>query len=145
MDFKIVKVTNDLLRKKLFDIRREVFVVEQEVSPEEEFDEFEDSSHHFLAMDENENPVGASRWRSTEKGVKLERFAVKKNMRGKGLGSAIVEETLKDISGHVPIGTYLYMHAQLDAVPLYEKYGFLKKGEQFEECEIQHYFMWKLS
>lgn len=143
MHFKILRSNTDTLLQKAFEVRREVFVIEQEVAPEEEFDEFEDESRHFVAFDEFGNPIATSRWRRTDKGIKLERFAVKQSARGRGLGSAMVKATMKDILQHVESGTYLYMHAQLDAVALYEKFGFQKKGEQFEECNILHYLMWK--
>ncbi len=143
MTHRVIKADTRELQRKAFQIRREVFIVEQQVVEEEEFDEFEGESHHFVALDEFNQPIGASRWRKTDKGIKLERFAVKENLRGMGLGSALVEKTLADIHQHASIGTLLYMHAQLDAVPLYEKYGFLKEGDQFEECGIMHYLMHK--
>ncbi len=143
MTFKVLAATNEALRRKAFQIREEVFVVEQEVAANEEFDEFEEESHHFVALDENDEPVGSARWRHTNKGIKLERFTAKKSMRGKGLGTAIVQAVMDDIKEKAASGTYLYMHAQLPAVPLYLKFGFQKKGEQFDECGIMHYLMWQ--
>ena len=125
-------------REKVFAVRREVFVIEQKVNKGEEFDEFEESSIHFLASDSKGNGVGSSRWRITDKGLKLERFAVKKEWRGKGVGSKLVEATLSSIEAREGLGNYLYLHAQLNAVPLYKKYGFVKVGEMFEECNIKH-------
>lgn len=129
---------------KAFDVREEVFIVEQEVNSEEEFDEFEEASVHFLATDEYNEHVGTARWRTTKKGVKLERFAVRKPWRGKGAGSALVKAVVDDITANFNPGELLYLHAQLEAVPLYEKFGFLKKGEQFLECDIWHYEMERL-
>ena len=111
----------------------------------EEFDEFEDSSVHFVALDNAGEPIGSARWRVTEKGCKLERFAVKKTWRRKGVASALVQAVLDDIKETKGIANYLYMHAQLDAMPLYEKFGFQKKGEMFTECNIQHYTMFKVN
>jgi predicted GNAT family N-acyltransferase len=37
--------------------------------------------------------------------------------------------------------TYVYLNAQLEAIPLYEKCGFRKEGPQFEEAGIQHFKM----
>ena len=145
MAHKVILANSEELVQKVFAIRREVFIDEQGFYAEDEFDEFEDESHHILALDENDEPIGAARWRKTDKGIKLERFAVKKSMRGKGLGSAIVEATLKDIDANAEPGTYLYMHSQLEAVQLYEKHGFQIKGDQFDELGTMHYFMWKLS
>ncbi|WP_370089939.1 GNAT family N-acetyltransferase [Ekhidna sp.] len=139
----MIPATSEELKKKSFIIREEVFVVEQKVAAHEEFDEFEDESHHFVALDENDNPIGSARWRYTEKGIKLERFTAKKTMRGMGLGTAIVKAVMEDIEQKAEKGTYLYMHAQLPAVPLYLKFGFQTKGDQFDECGIMHYLMWR--
>lgn len=144
MNVNVRKVDSDAERQAVFGLRREVFVVEQKVSIEDEFDEFEDISRHFIALNEQGETVGTARWRYTEKGIKLERFAVAKNSRKKGVGSALVATVLDDIAT-VRRGEKLYLHAQLDAVPLYAKFGFEKEGEQFEECDIWHYLMVKNS
>ena len=143
MMYRVIPAISEELKKKSFAIREEVFVVEQQVAREEEFDEYEDESHHFVALDENNEPIGSARWRRTEKGIKLERFTAKKSMRGKGLGTTIVQAVLDDIEEKAEKGTYLYMHAQLAAVPLYLKFGFQTKDEQFDECGIMHYLMWR--
>ncbi|MBK6264747.1 GNAT family N-acetyltransferase [Marivirga sp. S37H4] len=128
--------------KQIFSIREEVFVKEQKVAPEEEYDQFEETSFHFIAKDEEDNPCGTARWRFTDKGIKLERFAVLKSARGKGVGQVLVKAVLDNIRAHPESkGKKMYMHAQLQAVSLYSRFGFEKVGEQFEECNIMHYQM----
>lgn len=144
-EFAVMEVTNEEQKKKLFSLREEVFVVEQEVEREEEFDEFEDTSHHFLAIDLNGNAIGAARWRETNSGIKMERFAVKKSWRSKKVGTGLVEKVLENIEKKKGTGNRLYMHSQLGAVPLYEKFGFRKIGDIFEECNILHYTMEKIN
>ena len=144
MAFQVLRATNDLLKEKAFTIRREVFVLEQKISEEDEFDEFDAISKHFVALDEHKNPIGAARWRITPMGVKLERFVVKKTARKQGLGQCLVKEVLSQIAEEVKQGTYMYLHAQLNAVNLYAKFGFKKKGKVFEECNTLHYTMWKV-
>lgn len=143
MTYSVVKATSEALRKKAFAIREEVFVIEQEVSAREEFDAYEDESHHFVALGVNDEPVGSARWRKAEKGIKLERFTAKQNMRRQGLGSALVQAVLDDIAENHASGTYLYLHAQIQAVPLYSKFGFQTEGDPFDECGIMHYLMWR--
>lgn len=143
MDFKVVKADTQILQKKAFAIRKEVFVDEQKVAREDEFDSFENQSHHFVALNSKGRPLGACRWRETKQGIKLERFAVKKNARNKGIGSALVQATLEDIDRYMEKGTYLYMHAQRNVASWYEKFGFQKEGESFMECDILHYLMYK--
>src|SRR5690554_7216493 len=94
---KIEKVASKEDLDCVFQIRHVVFVKEQEVSPEEEYDEFESISTHFLAQVDGQ-PAGTARWRNTGKDIKLERFAVLKPMRGKGVGQALVKAVLEDIN-----------------------------------------------
>ena len=137
----VEKITTEEGLQAAFQIRELVFVVEQEVDAAEEYDEFETTSVHFLAMLEGA-PVGTARWRFTSNGVKMERFAVLKDARGKGVGQALVAAVLKDIEMHPDgKGKKRYLHAQIHAMPLYAKFGFQQVGEQFEECAILHYKM----
>jgi predicted GNAT family N-acyltransferase len=136
-EIKVSKVSDPQDLEKVFAIRRQVFVVEQNCPPELEW-EFEDESTHFLAT-VNGIPAGASRWRKTDKGYKLERFAVLDEFRG-GVGKELVQAVLNDLPADAG---YVYMHAQLPAVTLYEKFGFEKTGPEFEEAGIRHYKMVK--
>jgi predicted GNAT family N-acyltransferase len=127
--------------KKAFAIREKVFVEEQQVPAEEEYDEFEDNSRHFLALADGV-PCGTARWRYTDKGVKLERFAVLAEYRSQKVGSALVQAVINDIQKEEQSkGKTLYLHAQLTAMPLYSKFGFQPIGDMFEECNIKHYKM----
>lgn len=122
--------------EKVFAIRRQVFVVEQHCPPELEW-EHEEESTHFLAMVDGV-PAGAARWRKTDKGYKLERFAVLKEFRGQGVGQELVKAVLDDLPADAD---YIYLHAQIQAMPLYERSGFEKNGPEFEEAGIRHYKM----
>jgi predicted GNAT family N-acyltransferase len=135
-NIQVRKVTDPIALEKVFAIRREVFVGEQNCPPELEW-EFEDESNHFLATVDDE-PAGASRWRKTDKGYKLERFAVLKQFRGAGVGQELVKAVLNDLPKEAD---YIYLHAQIQAVTLYEKFNFEKTGPEFEEAGIRHYKM----
>ncbi len=128
--------------QEAFKIREIVFIDEQECPPEEEFDGLDEESIHFIAYITGE-PVGTSRYRTTDKGVKLERFAVLKEHRGKGVGKRLVQTAIVQIAATFEAGTLLYMHAQLDAMPLYARYGFEKVGDKFVEAGIEHFLMKK--
>jgi predicted GNAT family N-acyltransferase len=124
-----------------FSIRRKVFVEEQHVDAREEYDEFEDSSTHFLARADG-TPCGTARWRRTSNGIKLERFAVLAAFRGQGVGKALVKTVLDDVFSQQPEPIErIYLHAQLTAMPLYAGFGFIPVGPMFEEAGIQHYKM----
>jgi predicted GNAT family N-acyltransferase len=122
--------------EKVFAVRREVFVGEQNCPPELEW-EHEEESNHFLATVDG-IPAGAARWRKTDKGFKLERFAVLSKFRGHGVGQALVKAVLNDLPTDAG---YVYLHAQTQAVSLYEKFNFEKTGPEFEEAGIKHYKM----
>lgn len=121
-----------------FEIRRVVFVEEQAVDPAEEYDEYEESCIHLLAVCDGV-PCGTARIRTTENGKKLERFAVLKEYRGRSVGDALVRGCLERLEP----GTYSYMHAQEHALGFYAKHGFEPTGDRFWECEIPHFKMWK--
>jgi predicted GNAT family N-acyltransferase len=136
MEIKVLKIFEPDVLEQAFKIRREVFVIEQQVDENEEY-EFEDESTHFIALVNGEY-AGTARWRVTEKGVKLERFAVKKDFRSIGVGSYLLSTVINDIPTE---HHYLYLHAQITAMGLYSKYNFIAEGELFEEAGIQHYKM----
>ncbi|MDB5029476.1 GNAT family N-acetyltransferase [Mucilaginibacter sp.] len=135
---QVSKVSDPANLEKVFAIRREVFVGEQNCPPELEW-EHEDESTHFLATVDG-IPAGASRWRKTANGYKLERFAVLKQFRGLGVAQKLVNTVLDDLPADA---VYIYLNAQLLAIGLYEKFGFVKEGPQFEEAGIQHFKMVK--
>ncbi|HET6244944.1 MAG: GNAT family N-acetyltransferase [Bacteroidetes bacterium] len=133
---KFISINSDLALFA-FDIRKKVFVQEQHVRAEDEFDEFEKFSQHYLAFHDG-TPVGTARWRHTQNGIKLERFAVLEEFRSKKIGHCILKEILKDV---VPFRKRIYLHAQLPAVKFYKRQKFIEEGEIFHECNIAHYTM----
>jgi|ERR1017187_6776483 predicted GNAT family N-acyltransferase len=121
----------------ILHIRKKVFVEEQNVNREDEFDEFDTTSNHYLAY---YGPIkaGTARWRITEEGIKLERFAILKKYRNKGIGTAILNKVMEVVKKE---GKKIYLHAQLPAIKFYERAGFVKEGNMFSECNIDHYKM----
>jgi len=118
-------------------IRNTVFVIEQHVPQEIEYDDFEASSRHYLLFI-NGLAVATCRWRETGKGIKLERFAVLCAHRGKGFGGLLVAEVLKDVKS---LNNKIYLHAQEQVIPFYETFGFEATGPVFEEAGIRHRLM----
>ncbi|HBN46041.1 MAG TPA: GNAT family N-acetyltransferase [Candidatus Marinimicrobia bacterium] len=114
-------------------IRAEVFIRGQNVPQEIELDEYEDTATHILALDDG-NPVGTARWRYTDEGVKLERFAVPEQQRGQGVGIALVEFALNELREE----NLLYLNAQEHVIGFYEKLDFEGEGNIFLEAEIPH-------
>ena len=134
----IKKITfeNKIEMQKCFEIRKDVFVNEQQCDPKDEY-EFEEESTHYLLSEKN-IPLATARYRKTENGIKMERFAVLKSKRGKGYGIKILKRMILDLS-HSKLTKYL--HAQVQVVKFYEKVGFKIMGEKFDEVGIMHYKM----
>ena len=124
------------LMKTAHNIRYEVFVIGQNCPEEIEW-EFEEESTHFLVYDNGE-AVATARHRKTKNGYKLERFAVLESERGKSYGNIVLKAILADLAD---FNGLIYMHAQIQVLPFYEKVGFIKEGDLFEEAGIMHYKM----
>lgn len=114
-------------------IRREVFIEEQKVDPEIEY-EYEEEGHYYLLFF-NTFPIATCRWRMTADGIKLERFALLKKYRNKGLGSVLLDEIMKDV---LKLKKNIYLNAQLTAVNYYQRAGFFPVGDNFFEANIEH-------
>lgn len=143
MRLRVIHIEDASELKAAFYIREEVYINEQEIDRADEFDEFDATSDHFLAY-VDDNPVGTCRYRSTENGLKLERFATLKEFRGKGIASALMQTMLNHIGLQNLNRQKLYLNAQIDAMPLYAKFGFAPEGPVFLECEIEHRKMVRL-
>lgn len=128
--------SNQELAKQAFAIRQKVFVEEQKVDAREEY-EHEEESKHYLIFDDD-TPVGTARWRTTENGIKLERFAVLPLHRKKGAGLLLVKKLLDDV---IPLNKTIYLNSQVSAMNLYKRAGFKEEGDLFYEANIPHYKM----
>lgn len=125
----------------VINIRRQVFVVEQGVTEEEEFDEYDDLSVHALVYDNanEKRPVATGRVYHDGTSYRVGRIAVLKDERGKYYGDFIVRLLVNKAfsSG----ADEVVISAQTKAVPFYEKIGFETYGDRFEEAGIEHILM----
>lgn len=135
----VVRVQEGDLLEELFQLRRVVFVQEQGVAAEEEFDEYESVSVHFAAVLDGE-VVACARYRVTTSGFKIERMAVRLERRGQGLGSLVLRHVLEVLNA-LPSRSLspVYLHAQVQALGFYLKHGFVPEGDEFEEAGIGHF------
>lgn len=119
-------------------IREQVFIDEQHVERALEV-ENEAQAHYYLLMLDG-FPIATGRWRKTRRGIKLERFAVLPKYRNQNYGTILLQHILKQLDTRAEA---LYLHAQLKAIPYYERQGFRKQGGMFTEANIRHYLMIK--
>lgn len=114
-------------------VREAVFIVEQQVPPEEEWDALDARSVHVLARDPEGRPLGTGRLTPEHT---IGRVAVYREWRGRGVGDAIMRVLLEQAQA---LGyPQIVLHAQVDAIPFYEKLGFAVEGEEYVEAGIQH-------
>lgn len=117
-------------------VREAVFMEEQQVPREDEWDAFDAMSRHVVARDHAGNAIGTGRL--TPQGI-IGRMAVIKPWRGRNVGGAILQLLLEQARAmHYPA---VEMHAQSYAVPFYQKFGFATYGDEFVECDIKHFHM----
>ena len=117
-------------------VREPVFVVEQQVPIELEWDELDPHSRHVLARDPAGRPIGTGRLTPERK---IGRMAVLPEWRGRGVGDAMLT-ALTDLArtlGYREVA----LHAQVSAIDFYTRAGFVAYGERFMEAGIEHQSM----
>ncbi|MFJ4757345.1 GNAT family N-acetyltransferase [Streptomyces sp. NPDC088763] len=133
-------------REACFAVRKEVFVAEQGVPPEVEYDAYDAGAVHVLAVREDGLPLGTGRLLHGEAAAaktggdplvgSLGRLAVTKEARGLGVGAALVRaiEDAARVSGLTAVD----LHAQTHALGFYERLGYLAYGPEFPDAGIPH-------
>ena len=88
MEIKVAD--NNIMYNQCLEIRKRVFVEEQNVPMDREVDEYEDTATHILLIDDE--PIGTVRYRpASEDMIKVERMAVLPEARGRKLGFKLME------------------------------------------------------
>ena len=126
-------------KTELSRVRRAVFIDEQQVPEELEWDEYDETCQHILVTDENDQAIATGRIKPDGH---IGRMAVLKPHRKSGVGSAVLNALL-----HHAKKTGLqrvYLHAQTTAIPFYIKHGFVVCSEEFIDAGIPHKTMEKI-
>ena len=131
--FTIRDVTWTEEETKLRAVRLAVFVIEQNIPEEHEWDEHDAASAHALAEDREGVPIGCGRLLPDGH---IGRLAVLSDWRGQGVGAALLVHLveLARKRGHSKV----LLNAQEHAVPFYSRYGFAPSGPPFMEAGIPH-------
>lgn len=136
----VTYVENEVMLEKMYEIRRKVFIEEQGVEPGHEIDCKDEKARHLLGFCDGE-VAGCARLRTVDGMLKIERLAVIKEYRRRGVASAI----LKFIS-EIPLEDdekRVFMNAQYHLKDYYAKFGFVAEGEPFLEAGIKHIAMYR--
>jgi predicted GNAT family N-acyltransferase len=139
--FSYKLVTGDVELQEAFAVRRQVFVREQGISKDLVFDEHDREALHMVVKD-GERVIGSARVQFlADNQAKLERMAVLKRYRRKGIGREMLlflDTVWKDKQVQQVI-----IHAQLEVVPFYKLCSFDELGLPFREAGIKHIKMRK--
>ncbi|MEU5250242.1 GNAT family N-acetyltransferase [Streptomyces longwoodensis] len=142
-----VRVVADLAdREACFAVRKEVFVAEQGVPEEIEYDAYDAVAVHVLAVREDGLPLGTGRLLHGEAALgrtggdpsvgSLGRLAVSRAARGLGVGAALVR-AVEDAARARGLAA-VDLHAQTQALGFYERLGYVVYGPEFPDAGIPH-------
>lgn len=142
-----IKKFNELSLEELYSIlraRAEVFVLEQKITSEEEFDGIDDKCIHIF-LEEDKKVIAYCR--IVPKGISYEnisigRVLVKKEYRRKGIAQEILNEAIQYIKTYGN-ESRIVLSAQLYAKKVYENVGFVQNSDVYIEAEIPHVKMYK--
>lgn len=136
MNVHVVPVPWDSQQHRLRQIRELVFVEEQKVPREIEWDGEDDVCTHILALSESGEAVGCARLMPSGQ---IGRMAVLPAYRGTGLGRRLLDEAIEEAKRQGM--QHVHLHAQTHAAGFYRKAGFLPVGGEFMEAGIPHQAM----
>ena len=117
-------------------VREVVFVKEQKVPIEEEWDALDPQCIHVIARALDGTPIGTGRLTPEHK---IGRMAVLPPWRGKGVGDALLLALIHEAHGRG--WREVALNAQASAVPFYLRHGFEPFGDRFWEAGIEHQAM----
>ena len=119
-------------------VREQVFIQEQHVPEELEWDEHDAKAIHVVALDTNDQVIGTARLLNDGH---IGRMAVLAAWRNNGIGSAMLEKLL--LLAQQRKLSKVFLHAQTAAIGFYENHGFRTLGEEFMDAGIPHRYMEK--
>ena len=136
MEIKVAD--NNIMYNQCLEIRKRVFVEEQNVPMDREVDEYEDTATHILLIDDE--PIGTVRYRpASDDMIKVERMAVLPEERGRKLGFKLMEFVHDHARQHGY--TRAKLGAQVHAIDFYRKLGYTVSSDEFEDAGIPHVYM----
>jgi predicted GNAT family N-acyltransferase len=135
MTVQVKRVSSKNELAKALAIRLRVFVREQGVPEEIEWDDDDRRAIHFLALVSGK-AVGTARLVMRRGGAKIGRMAVLKSYRRKGIGKKLLKRSIETANRQG--AQHIYLHAQVPVIGFYETRGFRCVGPVFKEAGISH-------
>ena len=130
--YKIITGGWEQLQKDAKLIREQVFIQEQGIAPEDEWDDLDATVLHFIVYD-REQPIATARLLPQHS---VGRVAVLMPYRKQGIGKILMEHIIEYArQQNLP---YLKLSAQTYVTAFYEALGFVGQGEEYLDCAIPH-------
>lgn len=137
-NFHIEQTNWDASKKDLIHLRTIVFINEQMVPPDLEWDGYDLDCWHVIAKMPDGQCIGTARMLYDGH---IGRMAVLSDFRKKGVGSALLN-ALQDIAKTQGVSN-LFLHAQTSAIDFYKQHGYTSNGNEFMDAGIPHVTMKK--
>ena len=134
LDIRFTQNNKDML--SCLNLRRTVFIEEQNVPENEEVDGDDPDCDHIL-LTASDIPVGAARLKYYNDFIKVQRVCVLKNYRGQGIGSKIINFIIKHVEKN-DIRSSVRLGSQIHALEFYKRLGFIEFGEEYLDAGILH-------
>lgn len=117
-------------------VRRTVFIQEQQVPEELEWEEADASALHVLALDGDGHAIGTGRLLQARGMGHIGRMAVLREWRGQGVGAAILNALIA--AARERGLAEVMLNAQTHALGFYARSGFVAEGDEFPDAGIPH-------
>jgi predicted GNAT family N-acyltransferase len=116
-------------------LRHDVFIDEQGVTRDEELDGLDDEAEHLVAVEDG-RVLATCRLLHADGTTKLGRMAVERPARGRGIAGLLLE--LAKARARAAGTQRIVLDAQLTAIPVYERAGYVPEGDVFLDARIEH-------
>lgn len=130
---KIRKAQWPQQQAEIASIRRQVFVEEQSVPEELEWDGLDSAASHWLAWSDQGDAIATIRLLTDGH---IGRMAVLLNYRHQGVGRTLLNAAINEVKDTGL--SQAFLHAQTHAIPFYQQAGFIIEGELFMDAGIPH-------
>jgi len=117
-------------------VRNKVFILEQSVPKALEWDDFDKTARHLLALNRDGHPIGTARLILFGNQGQIGRMSVLKECRGVGIGKILLEDMLR-LAKEEKLPS-VFLNAQTHVISFYKSFGFSSVGDEFLEAEIPH-------
>ncbi len=156
-EFTIKPVVWQSAQHELIMLRTLIFMQEQNVSAEDEWDSKDETATHFLVHSAEGIAIGCARLlieshqiieqpltheiQQEQHIFHIGRVAISKEYRKQGIGKQLMQ-TVIDVCLQNHPSSAIYLHAQTERIRFYQQLGFVIKGSVFMDAGIPHIEMW---